>query len=28
VKGSDLLAFRSNKLTRDEARKKVEVRQN
>ena len=28
VKGSDLLAFRSNKLTRDEARKKVEVREN
>jgi hypothetical protein len=28
VKGSDLLAFRSNKLTREEARKKVEVREN
>jgi hypothetical protein len=28
VKGSDLLSFRSNKLTRDEARKKVEVREN
>jgi hypothetical protein len=28
VKGSDLMAFRSNKLTRVEARKKVEVREN
>jgi hypothetical protein len=27
VKGSDLLAFRTNKLSRDEARKKVEVRE-
>jgi hypothetical protein len=28
VRGSDLLAFRSNKLTRAEARQKVEVREN
>lgn len=28
VKGSDLLAFRAKKLTREEARKKVEVREN
>jgi hypothetical protein len=28
VKGSDLMAFRSNKLTRAEARKKVEVHEN
>jgi hypothetical protein len=27
VKGSDLLAYRTNKLTRDEARQKVEVRE-
>jgi hypothetical protein len=28
VKGSDLLAYRSNKLTKEEARKRVEVREN
>jgi hypothetical protein len=27
VKGSDLMAYRSNQITKEEARKKVEVRE-